>query len=113
MKNLEPSCNQINVVLSFLQYLLDEGLGYSAINTARSALSVFLGRIDNDSVGNHYLCVRFLKAVSRLKPPTAKYNTLWDPSCVINVFKNEPSNDQLNLRMLSIKLVCLLMLCTG
>ena len=93
-------------MLSFLQRLLEEGLGYSAINTARGALSVMLERIDNQTVGNHPLCLRF-------KPPTAKYSVLWDPSCVLNVFTNESNNDKLTLKMLSIKLACLLMLCTG
>ena len=113
MRGVEQSCNRIEIVLSFLQSLLDDGLGYSAINTARSALSVMLERIDNQTVGNHPLCVRFLGAVSRLKPPTAKYSVLWDPSCVLTVFNNEGNNDKLTLKMLSIKLACLWMLCTG
>ena len=51
--------------------------------------------------------------MSRLKPPGARYNVLWGPGGVTNVFKNEACNVDLSLRMLSIKLVCLLMLCTG
>ena len=43
--------------------LFHEGLAYSALNTARSALSSFLGVNDTEPVGSHSLVVRFMKGV--------------------------------------------------
>ena len=45
--------------------LFHEGLAYSAINTARSALSSFLGVNDTEPVGSHSLIVRFMKGVDQ------------------------------------------------
>ena len=112
-KQIDIHCNRIEVVLLFLQELKDEGLGYNAINLARSCLSLYLDKVEGLSIGNHPLCVRFLKAVSKLRPPMPKYNVVWDPSKVLDVFRNWDTNDKISLKLLSVKLVCLLMLCTG
>ena len=47
-------------VLDFLTELYNTGLGYSAINTARSAISFILLSTGADSFGSHPLVVRFL-----------------------------------------------------
>ena len=63
---------QINVfsptvaqVLEFLTSLYKKGLGYSAINTARSSLSSII-TIDGKPVGEHHTVVRFLKGIFNL-----------------------------------------------
>ena len=48
-------------VLDFLTSLFENGLGYSSINTARSALSALGLMFDNVLVGVHPLVVRFMK----------------------------------------------------
>jgi len=45
--------------IDFLASLYEEGLGYSAINTARSALSSVLTLPGNVTFGNHPLVTRF------------------------------------------------------
>ena len=47
--------------IEFLASLYKDGLGYSAINTARSALSSVLTIPGNITFGNHPLVARFLK----------------------------------------------------
>ena len=42
-------------VLRFLRTLEEEGLGFGAINTACSALSIVLPRVERQTVGKHYL----------------------------------------------------------
>ena len=54
----------VSHILNFLNTLYDEG----AINTARSALSAFLGVMDINHIGAHPLVVRFMKGVSRSRP---------------------------------------------
>ena len=53
--------------IDFLASLYKDGLGYSAINTARLALSSVLTRAGNITLSNHLLVTRFLKGVFRIK----------------------------------------------
>ena len=62
----------LDMVLQFLTTLYEEGLGYSAINTARSALSAVVILPDNKTVGCHRLVIWFLK---RIFEPW--YNETW------------------------------------
>ena len=52
----------VTYILEFLSELYDTGYGYSALNTARSALSSVVTLSDwNSSLGEHPLIRRFLK----------------------------------------------------
>ena len=53
---------------SFLTELADRGLGYSAINTARSALSAMLPTYDGKSFGTAPAVVLLCRAVSVKNP---------------------------------------------
>ena len=50
-------------VLHFLTELFEANCGYSALNTARSALSTFIILPGNVSAGNHPRITRFMKGV--------------------------------------------------
>lgn len=63
INSFQPSVKE---VLSFLTELYENGLGYSAINTARSALSSYGIKHSGVSIGSNNL-VRFLK-VFNLRP---------------------------------------------
>ena len=56
--------------MNFLAELFQSGVGYSAINTARSALSSILILPDNTTFGSHPLVSRLkvLKGVFELRP---------------------------------------------
>ena len=58
-----PLHSPVNNVLKFLQELYERGLGYSCLNTARSALSSFIVLKGHVTVGNHPLVQQFLKGV--------------------------------------------------
>ena len=62
--HIEVFSKDVSCILSFLNVLYDDGLMYSAINTARSALSAFLGVADTDQLGTHPLIVRFMKGIA-------------------------------------------------
>ena len=66
--------------IDFLATLFTSGLGYSAINTARSALSSVLILPNNITFGAHPLVARFLKGVFELKPSLPRYSSIWDVS---------------------------------
>ena len=112
-RNLKMSDVTIKDVLSFLCKLFNDGIGYSAVNTARSALSLVLPSIEGYSVGNHPLVTRFLKGVGKLKPPMPRYSYTWDVDLVFKLFDSWPSNKDLDLRQLTLKLASLLAIVTA
>ena len=110
VKPLKPSIAQI---LRFLRFLENEGLGFSAINAARCALSIILPRIDGETVGKHQLIHWFLRSVYTRNPPKPKYSRFWDVSVIFTPLKSWPGNQHLSLKNLSIKVAILLLLTTG
>ena len=106
---LNPSLKEI---LQFLTELQQEGLSYSAINTAKSMLSAILQIIHAKDIGNEVLIKRFMKGVFQLKPSFPKTGFTWDVKVVLKYLDTMP-NHKLTLRLLSVKLAVLLALTTG
>ncbi|CAG2249708.1 unnamed protein product [Mytilus edulis] len=100
-------------VLEFLTSLYKIGLGYSAINTARSMLSSFMSVNQEKTVGQWPLVKRFLKGIFNLKPSLPRYQRTWDVEVVLKYLKTLTPVYMLSLRVLSYKLVTLLLLLTG
>ena len=63
-------------VLEFLHLLKMRNVGYSVINTARSALSTFI-TTDNHTVGMYPLVCRYFKGVFNELPVLPKYSFTW------------------------------------
>ncbi len=57
---LNPICANVKEGVNFFAELLDLGLGYSAVNTARSALSSIINMLDKTTSGAYPLVCRFL-----------------------------------------------------
>lgn len=90
--------------------LYHNGLSYSAINTARSALSA-IGLIqDGITVGSHPLVIRFMKGVYNLRPAQPRYFQTWNISCVLSYLRRLSPNSQISLKSLSHKLAMLIAL---
>ena len=64
--------------------LYAQGLSYSTLNTARSALSSILCISDCQNFGSHPLVVRFMKGVFEICKPNPKYDDIRDGSKVLN-----------------------------
>lgn len=111
----QVQCNScvptISNVLDFLASLMTEGCGYSAINTARSALSGFI-IVDNLPVGQHPLVKRFLRGVFNIKPCLPRYGTTWDVNIVLE-YLSLLENESLSLPDMTSKLTMLLTLVSG
>jgi len=103
--------NEVNVV-EFLTTLFKNGNSYSAINTARSALSCIMIDKNGVSIGNSNVVKRFLKGIFELRPPSARYAYIWDVSVVIEFLKNYPVEHDLPLSIITYKLVMLMALAT-
>ena len=107
----------ITDLLKFLTELHDSGLGYSALNTARSAVSSFLSMANPTSahLGPHVLIKRFMKGVFEIRPSLPRYNCTWNTDFVLKYLKSLSPLENLSLIhvQLSKKLVTLFALTTG
>lgn len=99
--------------VEFLVSLYKAGLGYSAVNTARSALSSLLILENNEKFGEHPLVIRCMKGIFELKPSLPKYNEIWDVRVVLDYLKTFDASSALSLKELTLKLTVLLCLTTG
>ena len=99
--------------IEFLVSLYKEGLGYSAINTARSALSTILEYKDGCKFGEHPLVCRYMKGIFELKPALPRYSEIWDVTVVLDYLKKLPDRKSISLKDLTLKLTMLLCLTTG
>ena len=91
-------------VLDFVTLLYQQGLTYSAINTARSALSSYITLENGTCVGKHPLL---------LTPPRPKYTEIWDVSIVLSHLLSLSPVDKLSLKELTLKLLVLTLLVSG
>ena len=78
----------MRAVLLFLHSLFEKDLSYSALNTARSAVSNIdmnsSGHPDLTPVGKHFLVCRNLKEVFNKLKPVPKYNNIWSVDTVLD-----------------------------
>ena len=95
-------------VLDFLPALFAQGLGYSAINSHRSALKSILQVPEVERIGEHNLVSRFMKGVFNLRPPQPRYSKMWDINKVLLYLKELGRNEDLTLRQLALKTAMLL-----
>ena len=103
----------ISAALEFLIGLYAQGLGYSILNTARSALSSILFISDCQNFGSHPLVVRFTKGVFETRKPKPKYDNIWDVSKVLTYLSTLHPVQELPLKDLTLKVLMLLLLVTG
>ena len=99
--------------LEFLHQQYGNGLSYSGINTARSALSTVIFLPDGSSFGNRPLVSRFLKGVFESRPSLPHYKDIWDVSVVLDYLKTLPSLEESNLKDITHKTVMLVVLLSG
>ena len=74
----------INDVLEFIVNLYNTGVGYSSLNSCRSALSLILKPIDGFVIGEHPLVRRIIKGVFRSRPPRPRYAYTWDVKTLLD-----------------------------
>lgn len=86
--------------------MFDAGIGYSGINTARSAVS----QLAVTGLGAHPLVVRFMKGVFQMRPSKPRYVSTWDVSIVLRFLSTLSPVRFLSLKQLTIKTVLLLAL---
>lgn len=103
-RNINWSNAKVEQGIDFLAQLFEQGLSYSVINTARSALSVILTPQDGISFGENRLVCRFLKGVFEIKPALPKYKKIWDAGQVLIYLRSLTLNSELSLKQLTPKI---------
>ncbi|KAL7286871.1 hypothetical protein TKK_0019005 [Trichogramma kaykai] len=96
-------------VIRFLQEEFNNKLSYSALNIARSAISL----ITSNNIGGDKRITRFFRGIYKMRPAKPKYDNVWDPASILEYFKTQEPNEKLTFQELSEKLVTLLALVTG
>ncbi|XP_045766917.1 uncharacterized protein LOC123868426 isoform X1 [Maniola jurtina] len=98
----------ISEIIHYLSQLFDQGVRYGTINSHKAAISLLMGNpIDDNRIK------RFMKGVYRLRPPTPKYDIVWEPNIVLNYLSQFWPNHTLSLEDLSKKTVTLIALVTA
>ena len=103
----------IGPVVNFLQDCREEhNLGFSAVNTARSALAMAVTCEGAPLAENEDLCT-YMKGVKNESPHLPKYSEIWDADILLNYLNSQGSPENLELKELSIKLAALLLISSG
>eukprot|EP00794_Sanderia_malayensis_P013521 gene13521-14933_t len=112
LKKLDPVNASTTMGIEFLTTLFNStGIGYSCINTARSALSLLLQPRDGLTFGNQPLVRQFMTGIFKLRPALPKYTQTYDVKVVLEYLKTIQTSIETSLQKLSMKLVtslCLL-----
>ena len=111
---IDPLCAPLNRILEFLTQLFDNNLGYSGINTAKSALSSVVSISDSNysCVGKHPLIKRFMRGVFNLRPSMPRYTETFDAAKVLNYLRQIDIKD-ISLKQITLKTTMLLALLSG
>ena len=99
--------------IEFLSEHLKTRLGYSSVNSARSAFSSVIKPVGNVPFGKLPLVCRFLKGAFNIRPALLRYVTTWDVTKVFTFIKSKLTLTNCNLKALSHRLSILLCLTTG
>jgi hypothetical protein len=98
--------------LHFLTSLFHNGLGYSGINTAKSALSTVIINKHGNKFGDDPLVQRYMKGIFHLKPAFPKYTKTWDVNKVF-IYMESLNLYEITLKELTLKLVTMLTILSG
>jgi hypothetical protein len=100
-------------VLAFLQTLVQQGLSYSSINLAKSAVSTVVILPGGIQLGTVPEVKTFLRGVYNIRPPTPRHAVIWDPERVLMYFKTKGAPNVLTTEFLVRKLAMLILLSSG
>ena len=118
VRESDPFRPPVGVLLDYLFDVFESGkldktgLSYRSINVIRSAISS-VALIEGLPAGQHPLVCRFMRAVYNRKPALPRYQSVWDPDVVLDLFQQWGPTGTLSLLRLSKKLAMLMLLQSG
>ena len=112
-QQLDPVSAPVEAVANWLA-LYQQSHSYTAVNTARSAISCYHERVLDGNilipVGQHDLIKDILDTTKKVNPPKPRYSTTWDVNKVLDYFRSLGANAGLDLKLLTQKAAMLLSL---
>ena len=111
--NIDPVKATLNMGTQFLLHLHKKGLGYSAINTARCAMSALMEPIEGMDFGKHPIVSKLLKGFFKKRPALPRYIVIYDADIVLRFLQYLPSWENISLKWLTFKTSTLLAIITG
>ena len=111
-REVSPSDPPLPSVLELLTDFVETGVGYSSINTARSAFGTIITLPHEHSLGSHPLVKQFMKGFFLHRPSLPCYTSTWDVSQALYYLRTQ-DNANLSLKLVAPKLTTLLCLVTG
>ena len=112
--NIDPLSASVIQGVNFLSELYQKHqLSYSALNTARSALSPIIFPSGGGTFGSHPLVTRFLRGVFNTRLSLPRYQEIWDISIGFTYLKSLHPPEKLTLKDLTMKTTMLVALLSG
>ena len=112
-RKINPFSATIEHGINFLAELYQTGIGYSALNTARCALSTVCFTSGHYTFGQHPLVCRFIKGIFECRPSLPRYQETWDVTVVLDYLAKLGPPEKLSLKNLTLKVVMLMALLSG
>ena len=72
-------------ILQFLQTIYNKKLGYSAINTAKSAIGNCVVLKTGETIGSNRDIQSYMRGVFNTRTPIQKKTKIWDPELVVKL----------------------------
>ena len=112
-RHTDPIQATTEMGIEFLTEHFKTGIGYSSVNSTRSALSSIIKSVCNVKFGKSRLVCRLLKGVFNIRLVLTRYVTTWDINKVFTFIKSKQTLTNCDLKTLSHRLAILLCLTTG
>ena len=112
-RQADPLCATTEPGIEFSTKFFNAEVGYSAVNSARSALSFLMKPLHGIPFGKDSLVSRILREVFNIRPALPQYVTTWNVSKVFQYFKKQQTLVNCDLKTVSHRLTILLCVTTG
>ena len=109
-RQTNPITAPVNLVVEFLSNLYHQGLEYRTINVYRSAISAYHSQVNNIPIGQTKEVCTLLSGIDNLRPPTPKYNVIWEVETVVSCLRNLGDDRSLSDKDLTLKTAMLMAL---
>ena len=106
-RQIDPFWCSVKFVANFLADLFETGLEYRTLNSYRSSISAFHKTGHSILTGRHPLVTPLMKETGNSRPPTPRYNFIWNKEQVLKYISSLPPNSKLSLNLLILELVML------
>ena len=96
--------------LDFLTNLFKHSKHYSKISCVQSVLSLFINTGNNVEFGKQQIVHKYVKGIFHFRPSLPKYTFTWGVRNLLDYYKSQSSNYDLDLKVLTFKITTLLTL---